>query len=195
MTTEKVKWSGLRNNPDSSTRRTDIEEGSKASSSQRHYLCPWVPARHHRCPQVQRAQRLCNLLREGEWSSLVCSQCLRKVTCLEQEARGHCGDQRPTEHAPYKWLHSTGTWAMRQMRSLMTHLECVSRAGGQMPLALYSLDGAALLCVWGAWGRLTCFRYAPARDVALSPRGKGVTRQAYSLHVFGFQSTVTAHWL
>lgn len=42
---------------------------------------------------------------------------------------------------------------------------------------------------------LPCFCNTPARDVAFGPRGKGAIRQTYSLHIFGFQSTVTIHWL
>lgn len=44
-------------------------------------------------------------------------------------------------------------------------------------------------------GQLTCFCNTPARDVALTPRGKGPIRQAHGLHIFGFQSTVTSHRL
>lgn len=100
---------------------------------------------------MQRAQHLCDLFREGEWPSPVYNQCLRKVTCLEQEARDHCGDQMPTEQAPCKWLNLTRAWAIRRMHSLMMHFELVSRAGEQMPLVLYPLDGAAIGPLFSGW--------------------------------------------
>ena len=43
--------------------------------------------------------------------------------------------------------------------------------------------------------RLTCFCDTPAGDIALSPRGKGTIGQTDSFHIFGFQGTMTIHWL
>lgn len=134
-----------------------------------------------------------SLLREGNSSLWIQGQCLVKVKGPGARARGRC------EIRWYSLEVMRLNYSLRDdaIFLLIIHFEYNTGFKYRRAVELDPFFGknnspeSQKICL----ARLTCFCDTPARDVALSPRGKGAIRQTYSPHIFGFQSTVTVHWL